>query len=420
MDIKICPKSLSGQIDVVSSKSLSHRYVIAAALSNRESVVKNVLDSKDLEATKDALSILGAKFNQDHIVPLDFNVGVQKINVKESGSTLRFMIPIYMLTDQKIEIHGENRLIDRPLDVYEDLFRNRNVTFLHLDHNHQLPLLVKGKLKGGHFALRGDVSSQFISGLLFALPLLKKDSVIELTTPLESKGYVDLTLDVLKKYGIHILRVDQYIYIKGGQHYQAKDQIVEGDFSQSVFWFAAGLFGNQELKLNNLNDQSLQGDKACVDILKSMGADITYEQGIYRVKPTKLRQTTIDLAQVPDLGPMLMGVAALSQGVTTFINFERLRIKESDRVEAMKDVLKRFGVDMKVLDDKIEIQGVEQLKGDVEINTFNDHRIAMAASILAIKASGPVVIKQAECVEKSYPTFFEAYKKLGGDIHELR
>ena len=420
MDIKICPKSLSGQIDVVSSKSLSHRYVIAAALSKNESVVKNVLDSKDLEATKDALSILGAKFNQDHVVPLDFNIDQHKINVKESGSTLRFMIPIYMLTDEKIEIHGENRLIDRPLDVYQDLFQNRSVTFQHLDENHQLPLLVKGKLKGGHFALRGDVSSQFISGLLFALPLLKKDSVIELTTPLESKGYVDLTLDVLKKYGIHILRVDQYIYIKGGQSYQAKDQIVEGDFSQSVFWFAAGLFGNQTLILNNLNDQSLQGDKACVDILKSMGADITYEQGVYRVSPTKLRQTTIDLAQVPDLGPMLMGVAALSEGVTTFINFERLRIKESDRVEAMKDVLKRFGVDMKVLDDKIEIQGVDQLKGDVIIDTFNDHRIAMAASVLAIKANGPVLIKQAECVEKSYPTFFEAYKKLGGDIHELR
>lgn len=419
MNVLIHPKSLSGNVKVVSSKSLSHRYVIAAALADKPSKIENVLESKDLEATKQALSAIGASFEGDLVSPANFVLKDKKVNMNESGSTLRFMIPIYMLQLEEVEIDGENRLKDRPLDVYDQLFKDSNVTFKHIDEAHELPLLVKGKLKGGHFPLRGDVSSQFISGLLFALPLTGKDSVIELLTPLESKGYVDLTLDVLKKFGIHILRVDQYIYIKGGQKYKAIDAVVEGDFSQSVFWLAAGIFGQSTLILENLNDLSLQGDKAVIEILKSMDANITYDDGKYIVKPSKTKGTTIDLSQVPDLGPMLMGVAALSEGVTTFINFERLRIKESDRVDAMKDVLSKFGIKMVVTKDKIEITGQKDVKGNIEIDTFNDHRIAMAASILAIKASGDVLIKEAECVKKSYPTFFEVYKTLGGEFDEL-
>lgn len=419
MDIKISPKSLEGQIKVVSSKSLSHRYVIAAALSEEESVISNVLASKDLEATKKALEVLGAKFNQDHVKPADFNLISDKINVNESGSTLRFMIPIYMLQTKEIIIDGENRLIDRPLDVYEQLFKNQNVGFTHLDTHHELPLKVKGKLKAGHYPLRGDVSSQFISGLLFALPKLRGDSVIELLTPLESKGYVDLTLDVLKKFGIHILQVDQYIYIKGSQKYHGINGAVEGDFSQAAFWFVAGLIGNKNLVIKNLNPDSLQGDAEIVSILRQMGGEINFNDG-YQIIPSKTKGIEIDLSQIPDLGPILMALAAVSEGKTTFINFERLRIKESDRVDAMKDVLSRFGVEMFINDDKIEIEGVDHLKGDIEINTFNDHRIAMAASILAIKASGDVLIKDAECIQKSYPTFYEVYKNLGGEVIEIR
>ncbi len=420
MNIKIHPKSLKGTVEVVSSKSLSHRYIIAAALSDKESMILNVLKSKDLEATKSALEALGAKFNGDCVIPADLILRDKEVNMNESGSTLRFMIPIYMLQDQPVIVSGKNRLVDRPLNVYDDLFKDKKVVFKHLDESHQLPVMVQGKIKGGYFPLRGDVSSQFISGLLFTLPLAKKDSVIELTSPLESKGYVDLTLDVLKNFGIHILQVDNFIYIKGGQKYVSKDVTVEGDFSQSVFWLAAGLFGHEPLVLKNLNQDSLQGDKAVIDILKEMKADITYVEGNYIVKPSKTKGTLIDLTQVPDLGPMLMGVAALSEGKTTFINFERLRIKESDRVEAMKDVLSRFGVDMAIFSDKIEIEGCELLKGNVEIDTYNDHRVAMAAAVLAIKADGDVLITQAECVKKSYPKFFEEYQKLGGDIDEVR
>ncbi|MFA6800959.1 MAG: 3-phosphoshikimate 1-carboxyvinyltransferase [Acholeplasmataceae bacterium] len=420
MDVRIKPSNLSGEIAIISSKSLSHRYVIAAALSNQDSIVKNVLESNDLQATKAALNVIGAKFEGDKIMPANFKLIANTINVNESGSTLRFMIPIYMLQNEEITIDGTNRLVDRPLDVYDEIFKDKQVIFKHLNPSHQLPVLVQGKIKGGYFPLRGDVSSQFISGLLFALPLLSRDSVIELLSPLESKGYVDLTLDVLKKYGIHILHVDQYLYIKGSQKYQAKDFVVEGDFSQSVFWIAAGLFGNQPIYLKNLNNDSLQGDKKIIEIIQQMGGDIIYNEGVYKVLPSLTKGIIIDLAQIPDLGPMLMGIAALSQGTTTFIHFERLRIKESDRVEAMKDVLSKFGVDMKIYKDKIEIIGKKVLKGNVIIDTFNDHRIAMAASILAIKADGDVLIRQAECVQKSYPTFFNEYQKLGGDIYEVR
>ncbi len=420
MDRLIKPRSLGGQIEVIASKSLSHRYVIAAALSEKPSRISNVLASDDLIATKKALEALGAKFNGEEVLPANLELITDKVNMHESGSTLRFMIPIFMLQTKEVKIDGMNRLVDRPLDVYDKLFEHKKVTFKHLSNSHELPVLVKGKIKGGHYPLRGDVSSQFISGLLFALPLTGRDSVIELMTPLESKGYVDLTLDVLKKFGIHILQVDQYIYIRGGQKYKAKDAVVEGDFSQSAFWFAAGIFGNKPLVLKHLNEHSLQGDKAIVDILKSMGADISYVNNAYKVMPSKTKGVKIDLAQVPDLGPMLMGVAALSSGTTTFINFERLRIKESDRVEAMKDVLKRFGVDMVVEKDIIKITGKAKLKGNVEIDTFNDHRIAMAASILAIRADGDVLIKGSECVNKSYPVFFDMYKKLGGDVREVK
>lgn len=420
MDIIIKPKSLGGTIEVISSKSLSHRYVIAAALSNESSTISNVLKSQDLIATKDALSVLGATFEGDKVQPADLVLRHKEVNMHESGSTLRFMIPILMLQQQEVIVKGMNRLVDRPLDVYDQLFKDKKVVFEHLDENHQLPVLLKGKIKGGHYPLRGDISSQFISGLLFALPLTGKDSVIELTSPLESKGYVDLTLDVLKKFGIHILNVDQYIYIRGGQKYQAHDAVVEGDFSQSAFWFAAGVIGRQPLRLKHLNPQSLQGDKAIVDILKSMGAHITYKDDCYEVLPSQTKGVKIDLSQVPDLGPMLMGVAALSEGVTTFVNFERLRIKESDRVEAMKDVLSRYGVDMHITDQVISIEGKKQLKGHIEIDTFNDHRIAMAASVLAIRADGDVVIKDSTCINKSYPIFYDDYKKLGGEIIEVK
>ena len=318
MNIKINPTPLSGELCAISSKSMSHRYLIAAGLANGKSHIQNVLDADDIVATKQALEAFGAIFDKNIIYGCKNEIVTSHVNVKESGSTLRFMIPIYLLDNHEITIDGEGRLPQRPLDQYETLFASK-VTFKH-DVSSSLPLTLKGKIKGGHYPLLGNVSSQFISGLLFALPLRREDSVIELLTPLESKGYVDMTIAVLKKFGIHILKVDQYYYIKGSQHYIPQDVIVEGDFSQAAFWIVAGLISKKPLIIKNLSHDSLQGDKAIIDIAIQMGAHIEKIEDGYQVYPSATKGITIDLKDIPDLGPILMVLAARSEGQTIFKN----------------------------------------------------------------------------------------------------
>jgi 3-phosphoshikimate 1-carboxyvinyltransferase len=263
------------------------------------------------------------------------------------------------------------------------------------------------------------VSSQFLTGLLFTLPLLEDDSVIELLTPLESKGYVDLTLDTLKLFGIHILHIDQYFYIKGNQKYIKQEVSVEGDFSQAAFFIVAGLIG-EDIVLEKLNPISTQGDSHIVDLVKQMGGQIEYNHFLrqYQVKKSDTYGITIDLSQIPDLGPILMVLAALSIGETRFINYERLRIKESDRLQVMIEVLAKFGVTTYFDKDYFVVIGQESLKGNQTFESYNDHRIAMAIAIASIKADGKVTILNAEVVNKSYPSFFEVYKYLGGLVDE--
>lgn len=414
MNIIITPKPLSGEIDVISSKSMSHRYLIAAGLADGKSRVEKVLDADDINATKTALEAFGVVFHKDFVFGGKKEIIKSAINVKESGSTLRFMIPLYLLDDHEITIHGEGRLAKRPLDEYETLFAS-TVTFKH-DQINQLPLTLKGKIKGGHYPIHGNVSSQFISGLLFALPLRREDSVIELLTPLASKGYVDLTLAVLKRFGIHILNVENYYYIKGSQRYVPQDVVVEGDYSQAAFWIVAGLIGKAPITLKNLLHHSLQGDKAIIDIVKKMGADIDVTTDGYKVYPSQTKGTTIDLKDIPDLGPILMVLAARSEGKTLFKNVERLRLKESDRLAAMIDILTKLGVDINVDDHHLTIIGQPIFKGHQTLNAYDDHRIAMSIAVAAILADGPITIVGASAVNKSYPTFFVDYESLGGDI----
>ncbi|PKK89084.1 MAG: 3-phosphoshikimate 1-carboxyvinyltransferase, partial [Tenericutes bacterium HGW-Tenericutes-7] len=297
-------------------------------------------------------------------------------------------------------------------------FKKKNIHF-DKPEDANLPLTVKGKLEGGLYQMRGDVSSQFLSALLFSLPLLKEDSVIEITTELESEGYINLTLNVLRLFNIHILKTDQYFYIKGGQKYQSQTATVEGDYSQAAFWMVAGLIG-KSIELRHLNPKSYQGDHKIVDIIKEMVGKIEYKdlKRVYKVKPSTTYGLTIDLSQIPDLGPILMILAALSENETTFINASRLRIKESDRLDAMYQTLLKFGVDVEITEDTMKVKGTTTLKGNQSFDTFGDHRIAMAIAIAAIRADGPVTIENAEVVKKSYPKFFEVYQSLGGDIHE--
>lgn len=415
MHVTIMPQPLSGTLDVISSKSMSHRCLIAAGLADGTSHITHVLTSDDIIATKAALRAFGVSFEGDDIIGGQRKIIEKDVNVKESGSTLRFMIPIYLLDDHDIVIHGEGRLAKRPLDDYQRLFESKGVTFESLGKD-SLPLKLKGKIKGGHYPIKGDVSSQFISGLLFALPLRREDSVIELLTPLVSKGYVDMTLSVLKTFGIHVLNVDQYYYIKGSQCYIPQTIAIEGDYSQAAFWIVAGLIGNKTITLNNLKQDSVQGDKEMIGIVKAMGGHIIIQDDRLIIHPSVTNGITIDLKDIPDLGPILMVLAARSTGKTTFVNCDRLRLKESNRLQAMMETLETFSVTHILDGDTLIVTGQETFRGSVTLSSHQDHRIAMAIAIASIRAIGPVTIIDAEAVQKSYPTFFDDFKKLGGMI----
>jgi 3-phosphoshikimate 1-carboxyvinyltransferase len=373
MNVFIEPKPLSGHVEVISSKSLSHRFVIAAGLAHGTSILHHVLDSDDLDATKAALAHFGVTFEGQRVSSNGFHYDFKPIDCHESGSTLRFMIPIAMLQDQEVTFTGKGRLPERPLTVYKDLFKDQ----LNYPEHRYLPCRIKGPLSNVDYFLRGDVSSQFFTGLLFALPCLNHDSTITWTTPLASKGYIDLTIDVLNQFGVHIIQNDHQFIIKGHQKYQPIEASVEGDYSQAAFWFAAGLLG-EKLSLSNL----------------------------------------IDLDDIPDLGPILMVLASFAQGVTHFTHISRLRIKESDRVEAMVEALTSCGVNVTTKDDELWIEGKSEVEGGITLQGHNDHRIVMALSIMSIKTKKGLTITDKEAVKKSYPHFFDVFQSLGGIVHE--
>lgn len=411
--IKIIPTPLEGSVDIVSSKSLSHRYVLAAALAEGKSKIENILDSDDLVATKNALVGLGAKIKDNVIIGSKVKKVADKIDCFESGSTVRFLIPVAMLQEEPVTFIGKNQLPFRTQAMYEEIFKDD----YQFDHpkDRWLPLTVSGPLKGGTYPLRGDVSSQFITGLLYALPLAPNDSEIVLTSHLESVGYVDLTLDVLKKFGIKIIPTLTGYKIPGNQVYQPGNYKVEGDFSGAAFFVAAGLLSGP-ITLNNLNHESLQGDKAIINIAQQMGGKIEKTKDGYKVYPSKLKGVTVDVGQIPDLGPILMVLGAFAEGTMIIENAARLRIKESDRLEAMVSNLTKIGAQIKVDGDRVEITGQKTLKGGKEVSSYKDHRIAMAMAIASIRCEEPIIIDDEAVVSKSYPNFFDSFTKLGGKI----
>ncbi|MBN3490832.1 3-phosphoshikimate 1-carboxyvinyltransferase [Acholeplasma equirhinis] len=413
--LKITPNKLTGTVHVVSSKSLSHRYVIAASLAEGVSNINNVLDSDDLVATKAAVMALGAKVEGSKVTGSKVKRVHDLIDCHESGSTLRFFIPIAMLQNEEVTFTGRGKLPERPQNVYEDIFKDKYL-FSHPESSY-LPLTVSGPLKSGNYEMSGNVSSQFVTGLLYALPLVEGDSKIVLTSPLESKGYVDLTLDVIKQFGIHIESNDDGFFIPGNQKYLPHDATVEGDYSGAAFFVVAGLLGSKIL-LKNLREDSLQGDKAILDFCIKMGGDIQFTKEGLLVNPSNTKGITIDLGQTPDLGPILMVLGALSEGDTLITNASRLRIKESDRLAAMVENLTKMGVKMDVYEDSVRIYGQKTLKGNVTLHTFGDHRIAMACAVASIKADGPITLDDEKVVSKSYPTFFEVFKSLGGILND--
>ncbi|MEG2353946.1 MAG: 3-phosphoshikimate 1-carboxyvinyltransferase [Clostridium sp.] len=437
-EISILPSELSGKVMIPPSKSMSHRALICAGLSRGKSLVYNIEFSKDIIATSEALKTLGAnireinkessvlhklevngvKFNED--TNIDFNKEhCINIECNESGSTLRFLIPIAMVTGKKIKFLGRGKLGERPLKTYYDIFDEQLIDYTTEDN--KLPLVVNGKLKSGEYKVKGNISSQFISGLLFTLPLLQGDSKIIITTELESKGYIDLTLDMLKKFSVKVINKGyREFIIEGNQEYKSRDYRVEGDFSQGAFFLVAGILG-KNITVLDLDIESLQGDKEILDIIEKMQGKCKIssnrEEKFISTSRCKTKGTVIDASQCPDLVPIVSVLAALSEGQTRIVKAERLRIKESDRLKAMCTELNKLGADVQETEDGLIINGKECLKGG-RVNSWNDHRIAMALAIASIKCREEVIIENSTVVDKSYPRFWDDFKMLGGRINE--
>ena len=415
MRARITPAKIdSGNITIPPSKSLAHRAIICACLAPGRSVISNIDYSVDIRATIEGMRHLGASIKEDKdTLFIDgietFQYDGDVVNCHESGSTLRFFLPLFSLTGKRATFSGSKRLIERPQNVYEMLFQEQGIDFVRTYPN----IIIDGRLKPGELTLKGNVSSQFITGLLFALPLLEADSKIHIEPPFESRSYVDLTIQMLKRFQIIVEYEDAYtLAIKGNQQYQPTDVLVEGDYSQLVFWASLGVL-NHSVETHGLDLHSLQGDKKTIDIFQSMNAGIKVLDDGYQFCPGPLNGTVIDLNDCPDLGPMLFALATQANGKTTFQNAGRLRIKESDRIEAMETELKKLGCSISSTFGTVTITGPVKLQGNVTLHGHNDHRIVMALSILATIADEPITIDDAQAISKSYPGFFKDLASCG-------
>lgn len=413
------PSKLNGAtIEIPASKSLSHRALITAALADGTSRIKNVVKNNDTDATIACMEKLGAKFEkegEDWIVhgTNDFSkYDGSVVDCGESGSTLRFLIPIFSLTGKKVTFTGHGRLMQRPQDVYKNLFLSQGLLF----ETTKDTLTIEGCLKPGDITVRGDISSQFISGLLFTLPLLNGDSTLHILPPYESKSYTGLTLSSLKKAGIEVEEKEWTYVIKGNQSYHSFEGLVEGDDSQGVFFAGLSLVSGIEIKEQGLSHESRQGDHAFLKDLESMGLQIQETEKGYRFSKGTPVASTIDLADTPDLGPALFAVATQCDGITTFTHCERLHIKESDRIACMEEELRKLGCTISSDGGTVTVQGKTIIQGGVTLHGHNDHRIVMALSILASIAKEPVEITEAESISKSYPNFFMDLKKTGVNV----
>ena len=413
-----------------SSKSMGHREIICAGLAAGTSIIDNISMSKDIEATMRCLKAINVAVDE---IPsmiagrkaLQISgtghpmAAADSVDCGESGSTLRFFLPLGANLNCPLTFIGHGKLVSRPLQAYYDIFDEKFIQYF--NDNGNLPVTVNGRLTPGTYKLPGDVSSQFVSGLLFALPLLNGDSVIEITSPLESSAYVDMTINCLAKFGIKVENeggLHRRYLVPGKQHYQAQDSQVEGDWSQAAFWTVGGSLG-KGITCQGVNVKSLQGDQAVVDIMERMGAAISQTENSVTVNGGATKATLIDAANCPDIIPVLTVLAAVSEGTTKIINAGRLRIKECDRLAAMTSELNKMGAAITEEPEGLTIIGKpEGLKGGVQVDAWNDHRIAMSLAIAAQKCAEPIILTGAESVAKSYPTFWEDYKSVGGLVEE--
>ncbi len=409
MDIRITPSAVSGEIEGIASKSFAHRALICACLAKGKSKIRINTTSADIEATVECLRNLGATVEKNGVAytvtPIGALPDTAKIDCGESGSTIRFLLPVICALGISTEIHGSGRLPERPLSpLKEELIR------MGADISDSFPLRVSGKISVGEYTLRGDVSSQFVTGLLMALSCLGGGAV-KLIPPVQSRPYIDITLEVLRTFGAEIKEENNTFYINSG-NLKGCDFTVEADWSNAAFPLCMGA------EVTGLNPDSTQGDKAIIDILKRMGASVSENGSNFKADISSLHGCRIDASDIPDAVPVIAAIAATAKGETVIFNGERLRIKESDRIQTTVSMIRSLGGDITETDDGMIINGKPYLSGG-ETDSFNDHRIAMAAAVASLKCKGDVIIRNAEAVRKSYPSFFDDFNKLGGKAHVM-
>ncbi len=418
MIAKIYPSSCHGNVLIPPSKSMAHRAIICASLASGISRIDNVTYSQDILTTIEGMRALGAEITtHDDFVEIkginDFSrCQSQEIFCNESGSTLRFFIPLFSLCDRPITFTGRGRLMERPQSVYEALFHAQGLRFEHQNDR----ITIEGALHSGNITLAGDVSSQFISGLLFTLPLCEQDSYITIQEPFESRSYVILTMQMLEHFGITTEFANaNIIKIKGRQKYHAGCYTIEGDYSQLAFFACLGAL-HHDLSITGVSHTSKQGDKVIMKILKQANVNYREIPNGYQIAKSEVKGCEIDLADCPDLGPILCVLAAFAQGKTHIKNAGRLRLKESDRIAAMETELTKLGVNIHSKDGDIYIEGQSTYPGGVTLEGHGDHRIVMSMAVAATLCQNPCTIIGAHAVAKSYPQFFDDLKSVGIEV----
>ncbi len=414
MHITITPHALSGSIQGVPSKSQAHRLLICGALSRGESrlLIREV--SRDIEATADCLRALGSSIEKTDdgykILPYAHTKATATLPCGESGSTLRFLLPLAGALGKDAIFQLSGRLPERPIGPLQEALEDHGMTVTRLANG---ILSVSGVLQSGAYSVRSDISSQFISGLLFALPLLSGDSTLSLLGTVESAPYIEMTEAALQKAGIYFEKRENTYYIPGGQQYTLPTPLaVEGDWSGAAFFLVAGAISGP-IQICGLSSASLQGDKEILRLIEAFGGNFTIEKNIVTVSPGKLLGQTVDASQIPDLVPILAVLGAAAKGRTEITGASRLRLKESDRLKTVSAMLSALGAKISETDDGLSIEGGYPLSGGT-VDSAGDHRIAMSAAIASLLSTGRVTIQGAACVEKSYPAFWDHLALCGG------
>ena len=422
MCVVVSPSKFFGSVNVPSSKSFIHRAIFAAAMSCGNSILKNVVISDDIFATLNVIEKLGASYrlmgkNLKIVGGLHNLLKPRKRSIKidcfESGSTLRFLIPIVAAFGKNLEIRGRGRLLSRPIDCYIDAFKEQNIVIDKVDGQ---KLCISGQLKSGTYFVDGKVSSQFVTGLLMALPNLCGRSILKLKSDLCSKPYVDVTLDVLKSFGIDIVQGEGEYIIDGVQRYQASEYEIEGDYSQAAFFEVLGCIA--PISIVGLNPKSIQGDMKMLKLIERCGGNITWKDGLLGVYPGNLRGFCVNVKDTPDLTPPIAILACMCKGKSVIEGISRLKFKESDRIISIVNMLKNIGGKIVIEGDRMIIFGIDAFDGGV-VDTYNDHRIAMAAAIAVAYSKKPITILNANSVNKSYPDFYKDYQSLGGVVNGI-